>query len=404
MRRMLVVVGHGMVGHRLVREVRERDRTDGWRVLLLAEESRPAYDRIALSSCARGRDPGELTLEGAAFTDDDRVRARLSSPVVRVDRAARTVVCADGTGSRYDALVLATGARPFVPPVPGADLPGCHVYRTLDDVASIRSRARPGRPAVVVGGGLLGLEAAGALAALGMRPQVVEAAPWLMAVQLDEGGGAVLGRLVEELGVRPRCGVGLRSVDAGPDGRAASVTLADGEVLEAALVVFSTGVRPRDELAADAGLPTGERGGFLVDSRCRTPDPRVWAVGDCAAVEGRCHGLVAPGYRMAETVARQLCGDPGEPCADPDLSTRLKLLGVEVGSFGDAQARTEGALEFMRSDRGGTRYAKLVLDGATGVLLGGVLAGDTAAYAALHALLGSPLPGPPHLLLDPVSP
>ncbi|MFG2616920.1 NAD(P)/FAD-dependent oxidoreductase [Streptomyces sp. NPDC048507] len=400
---VLVVVGHGMVGHRLVREVRERDRSDRWRIVVLAEESRPAYDRIALSAYARGADPAELTLDGAAFTGDERVRSRRASPVARIDRARRTAYCADGTAVRYDALVLATGARPFVPPVPGHDLPGCHVYRTLDDVTAIRSAARPGRPAVVVGGGLLGLEAAGALAALGMCPQVVEAAPWLMAVQLDEGAGRVLGRLVGALGVRPRCGAGLKSVDAGPDGRVRTVTLADGELLDAALVVFSTGVRPRDELAAAAELPTGERGGFLVDARCRTPDPRVWAVGDCAAVEGRCHGLLAPGYRMAETVARELCADPGEPFTDPDLSTKLKLLGVEVGSFGDAHARSEGAMEFIRSDRGGERYAKLVLDGTTGALLGGVLAGDTAPYATLHSLLGRPLPDPPHLLLGPVA-
>lgn len=238
-----------------------------------------------------------------------------------------------------------------------------------------------------------------------MSTHVVEAAPSLMAVQLDEGGGRLLGRLVDELGVRPRCGVELRSVDAGGDGRVRSVTLADGQLLDADLVVFSTGVRPCDALAAGAALPTGERGGFLVDSRCRTPDPRVWAVGDCAAVEGRCHGLVAPGYRMAEMVARELCGErDGAAFTDPDLSTRLKLLGVEVGSFGDAHARTEGAMEYIRSDLGGSRYAKLVLDGETGSSLGGVLAGDTAPYATLHALLGSPLPGPPHELLDPVRP
>ncbi|MFJ7209397.1 NAD(P)/FAD-dependent oxidoreductase [Streptomyces sp. NPDC098789] len=405
MKRVLVVVGHGMVGHRLVQEVRERDRADDWRVVVLAAESHAAYDRIALSAYARGADPTELVLDGASFTADDRVEVRRATPVTRIDRVAAAVVTADGARTPYDALVLATGARPFVPPVPGHDLPGCHVYRTLDDVAAIRERARSGRPAVVIGGGLLGVEAAGALAALGMFPEVVEAAPWLMAVQLDEGGGRLLGRLVDGLGVRPRCGIGLSSVDAGADGRVRSVTLADGQVVPADLVVFATGVRPCDELAVDADLPTGERGGFLVDARCRTPDPRVWAVGDCAAVEGRCHGLVAPGYRMAAMVARELCDDgDGGAFTDPDLSTKLKLLGVEVGSFGDAHARSEGAMEFIRSDRGGARYAKLVLDGETGALLGGVLAGDTAAYATLHSLLGSPLPGPPHELLDPACP
>lgn len=164
---VLVVVGHGMVGHRLVREVRERDRTDAWRVVVLAGESRPAYDRIALSAYARGADPAELGLEGASFIGDDRVEVRLSAPVTRIDREEGAVFGADGTRTSYDALVLATGARPFVPPVPGHDLPGRHVYRTLEDVRAIRAAARPGRPAVVIGGGLLGLEAAGALAASG---------------------------------------------------------------------------------------------------------------------------------------------------------------------------------------------------------------------------------------------
>ncbi|MFG3660785.1 NAD(P)/FAD-dependent oxidoreductase [Streptomyces sp. NPDC047706] len=396
---VLVVIGHGMAGHRLVREVRARDQDDAWRVVVLAEEPVAAYDRIALSAYARGTPAGRLALPGSGFAHDERVELRLSTPAVRIDRGTATVTCADGTTVGYDALVLATGSRPFVPPVPGNDLPGCHVYRTLDDVAAIRATARPGRTAVVVGGGLLGLEAAGALEALGMRTHVVEAAPWLMPLQLDEGGGAVLGRLLTRLGVRPHCGAGLRSVDAGGDGSVRSVTLAGGEVVAADLVVFSTGVRPRDELAAGAALRTAERGGFRVDARCRTADERVWAVGECAAVDGRSYGLVAPAYRMAEAVARQLTGDREAAFAGADLSTKLKLLGVEVASFGDAHARTEGAVEFIRGDRGGDRYAKLVLDSSATTLIGGVLAGDTTAYGTLRALLGRRLPAAPDALL-----
>ncbi|GHF08374.1 NAD(P)/FAD-dependent oxidoreductase [Streptomyces fumanus] len=396
---VLVVVGHGMTGHRLVREVRDRDREGAWRVVVLAEEPVAAYDRIALSAHARGAPAGRLALPGADFAGDERVELRLSAPVVRIDRAAATVRCADGTEVGYDALVLATGSRPFVPPVPGHDLPGCHVYRTLEDVAAIRAAVRPGRGAVVVGGGLLGLEAAGALDALGMRTHVVEAAPWLMPLQMDEGGGAVLGRLLARRGVRVHCGAGLRSVDAGADGSVRSVTLADGSVLGTGLVVFAAGVRPRDELAAGAGLATGGRGGFLVDARCRTADARIWAVGECAAVEGRCYGLVTPGYRMAEAVARQLTGERDAGFAGAELSTRLKLVGIEVASFGDAHARTEGAVEFVRADLGGDRYAKLVLDSSATTLVGGVLAGDTAAYAALRSLLGRRLPAAPDELL-----
>ncbi|MHC0433259.1 NAD(P)/FAD-dependent oxidoreductase [Streptomyces sp. O3] len=397
-RRVLVVIGHGMVGHRFVRELRARDTGDAWRVIVLAEEPVPAYDRLRLSERARGAPRSRLALPDADFTDDDGVELRLATPAVRIDREAARVLCADGTRVGYDALVLATGSRPFVPPVPGHDLPGCQVYRTLADVAAIRAAARPGRTGVVVGGGLLGLEAAGALRALGMRPHVVEGAEWLMPLQLDEGGGAVLARLVTALGVRPHCGVGLASVDAGPDGGVRSVTLADGTSLDASLVVFSTGVRPRDELAADAGLRTGERGGFHVDDRCRTADARIWAVGECAAVDGRTYGLVTPGYRMAESVAAQLTGAASAPFAEPDLSTELKLLGVEVASFGDAHARTPGAVEYIHTAHATDRYAKLVLDTAAGTLLGGVLAGDTSGYGRLRSLLGHRLPGAPDAL------
>ncbi|MGV9991243.1 FAD-dependent oxidoreductase [Streptomyces sp. NPDC003374] len=397
--RTLVVVGHGMAGHRLVEEVLAGDRDGGWRIVVLAEEPRPAYDRVALSSLLAGASAGDLALAGPDVLGDPRLRIRLRSPVTGVDRAAGTVTCADGSVIGYDALVLATGSRPFVPPVPGRELPGCFVYRTVEDIDAIRAAARPGRDAVVVGGGLLGLEAAGGLRRLGMRPHVVEMAPWLMAQQIDAGGGRVLARAIARLGVRVHCSTVLRGVEAGADGRAARVSLDDGTVLDAPLVVFSAGVRPRDDLAAPAGLARAERGGFLVDRWCRTADERIWAIGECAAVEGRCHGLAAPGLRMAETVARQLLGVAGEAFPGADTSARLKLLGVDVAGFGDAHARTGGAIEYVREDRRAGTYAKVVLarDGRT--LLGGVLAGDTRAYPVLRALTGRELTAPPDALL-----
>ncbi|MET9379489.1 FAD-dependent oxidoreductase [Streptomyces sp. NPDC002992] len=359
-RRTLVVAGYGPVGHRLVTELRTLDRTDGWRVVVLAEEPRGAYDRVALSSLVSGPTPADLALPAP----DSLVDVRLSTTVTGVDRERRTVRCADGTRLGYDALVLATGSRPFVPPVPGHDRPHCFTYRTVEDVDAIRAAARagrPGRPGVVIGGGLLGLEAAGALRHLGMRPHVVEAAPRLMPLQVDAGGGRLLASLVRDLGVEVHCGATTVSVEAD------RVRLADGTEIEADLVVFSAGIRPRDELAAGAGLATGERGGFLVDDRLRTADERIWAVGECAAVEGRCHGLVAPGLRMAASVARQLLGLERTPFTDSGGPTRLKLLGIGVSGFGDIHARTEGAIEFREADRAGRRYRKLVLapDGRT---------------------------------------
>ncbi|MFD4374465.1 NAD(P)/FAD-dependent oxidoreductase [Streptomyces sp. NPDC058486] len=392
MSRTLVVVGHGMVAHRLVERVLAGDTHRRWRVVVIGEEPWPAYDRIRLSGYLEGTSAADLLLPTPPPLADGRVETWTGTRVVEVDRERRTVRTGHGERHTYDALVLATGSRPFVPPVPGRELPGCFTYRTLDDVQAIQAAATPGAAGVVVGGGLLGLEAANGLRALGLRTHVVEMAPRLMPVQLDGPGGSLLADIVRGRGMDIRCGVSMERVAPGADGRVASVALTDGTVLDASMVVFAAGVRPGDGLAAGAGLPTGPRGGFLVDEWCRTPDPRVWAVGECAAVAGRCHGLVAPGYRTAEIVAAQLLRETPAPFRDPDLSTRLKLLGVQVASFGDAQADTDGAMEYAVGAPRGGRYAKLVLSGDGRVLLGGVLVGDTEPYPRLKALVGHRLP------------
>ncbi|MFF1409654.1 NAD(P)/FAD-dependent oxidoreductase [Streptomyces sp. NPDC058289] len=399
MNRTLIVAGYGMAGHRLVEELRSLDTAGVWRIVVLAEEPHPAYDRVALSSYLDGRSAADLALAAPGFFDDPLLELRLSTGVDRVDRAARTVTTTTGEVIGYDALVLATGSRPFIPPVPGHDLPGCYGYRSLGDLDAIRAAAVPGRPGVVIGGGLLGLEAANALRLLGMEPHVVELAPRLMPLQVDPDGGEVLAQHVRDRGLRIHCGVATAAIEAGPDGRASGVALADGSTLEAAVVVFSAGVRPRDELAGPAGLATGERGGILVDEYCRTQDDHIWAIGECAAVAGRCYGLAAPGYRMAASVARQLLGLEGEPFGEADMSTRLKLLGVEVASFGDAHASTAGALELSRRDGAAGTYAKLVLDGDGRTLLGGVLVGDAGAYGELQPFLGRGVPAAGHRLL-----
>src|SRR3954454_14672303 len=214
--RTVIVVGYGMVGHRVVRELRERDTGGDWRVVVLAEERRPPYDRVALSSYVRDWRAESLTLPGADFAGDERVELRLGDPAVAVDTAARTGTTASGHVRAYDALVLATGSRPFVPPVPGHDLPGCFVYRTLDDLDAIGAAAAGAATAVVVGGGLLGLEAANALAGMGLATHVVEMPPRLMPIQVDEGGGALLRRLVERLDLTVHTGVSTKAIR--PDG------------------------------------------------------------------------------------------------------------------------------------------------------------------------------------------
>ncbi|NSC21260.1 nitrite reductase large subunit [Streptomyces albus subsp. chlorinus] len=401
--RRLVVVGHGMAGHRLVEALTARDTDGGWHVTVLGEEPRPAYDRVALSSCFDGADEEALRLPAH---DAARVDVRTGDPVTVLDTARRAVVTASGSRLGYDALVLATGSRPFVPPLPGSDAPGCYVYRTLEDIDAIRAAAEGSATGcgVVVGGGLLGLEAANALRLLGLATQVVETAPHLMAVQLDEGGGALLGRMVEELGVAVRTGTATERVVTDPaTGAVCGVELSDGTRVETDVVVFAAGVRPRDELARRAGLAVGERGGVVVDEACRSvTDPHVWAVGEVACVDGRTLGLVAPGYAMAETVADRLLGG-GATFPGADTATRLKLLGVGVASFGDAHATTPGALEVVLNDPVAATYGKLVVSDDARTLLGGILVGDTSAYPLLRPLVGSALPADPATLLAPES-
>ncbi|MGW9170647.1 NAD(P)/FAD-dependent oxidoreductase [Streptomyces decoyicus] len=399
MTRTLVVVGYGMVGHRLVDRLRTMDGEGTWDIVVLAEERHPAYDRVALSSYLDGKSKDDLTLAGSDLLDGPGADLRLACPAVAVDRTARTVRTAGGNEIAYDALVLATGSRPFVPPVPGHGLTGCFVYRTFDDLDALRTAARAGRPGVVIGGGLLGLEAANALRLLGMRPHIVETAPHLMPAQLDAGAAHVLHQQVTGLGLQLHCATATTSIDAGVDGTVRAVTLSDGTVLEADLVVFAAGVRPRDDLAATMGLDRGERGGIVVDDHCRTADEHIWAIGECAAVEGRCHGLVAPGYRMADNVARQLMGHAPEPFDGSDASTTLKLFGVNVATFGFTRPEEGQALEVVFAE-GNTHYAKVFLRPDTGALLGGILAGGTGSALTLGSFVGRrPPPDLEQLLL-----
>ncbi|MBF6364662.1 nitrite reductase large subunit [Nocardia puris] len=400
-RKTAVVVGHGMVGHRFVEALRSRDEDATWQIVVLSEEQLPAYDRVGLSSYVGAWDPSALALPGNEYAGDELVELRLGHRAESIDREARKVLTSAGDTLAYDALILATGSYAFVPPVPGHDLPGCYVYRTIEDLDGIRATAEaagPGARGVVVGGGLLGLEAANALRLLGMTPHVVEYNNRLMPAQVDEGGGAILERLVTDLGLNVHTGVGTSSIEETEGGL--RVTLSDETVIDAAMVVFSAGVRPRDQIARDAGLEVGPRGGIITDLGLQTSDPNIWAVGECAAVEGVCYGLVAPGYSTAEVVADRLLGGQGEfPGAD--MSTKLKLLGVDVASFGDAHATTEGALSVVLHDAAKGTYAKLVVSDDAKILLGGILVGDASAYSALRPLVGRPLPADPASLISP---
>ncbi len=389
-----------MVAQRLVGALRARDHEGRWRVTVLAEEPRAPYDRVALTSYFSGRDPDSLALGDPALWEHPLVDLVRGTRAVAVDRAVRTVTADDGRSWDYDALVLATGSAPFVPPIDGIDRSGVFVYRTVDDVAALRGwveglrhHGRQARGAVI-GGGLLGLEAAGALQALDVHCTVLQVGTHLMPAQVDPGGGELLRRLMQARGVAVRVEAVTTRLRAGRRGSVGRLDLADGGRLDVDVVVVAAGITPRDELARAAGLETGPRGGVVVDASCRTADPHVWAVGEVASIDGACIGLVAPGYAMAEVVAdRLLGGDAVFPGAD--TATKLKLSGVDVASFGDASATAPGALEVVYSDPVRGAYAKLVLSDDARTLLGGVLVGDASAYATLRPLVGTQLTGDP---------
>lgn len=403
-RKQLVVVGAGMVAQRLVEALVERGATDEWDVHVLGEESRPPYDRVALTSFFTVRDPDDLLLGDRGLWRTPGVRLYRSSPVRAIDPVARTVE-ARGTTFAYDALVLATGSYAAVPPVKGTDLPGCFVYRTVDDVAELRAwveqkAAKGPVRGAVVGGGLLGLEAAGALRELGAEATVVEFADRLMPLQVDPGGGEALRRLVEGLGVDVRTSTATSRITAGRDGAVRSMRFSDDTSLPVDVVVLATGVRPRDELAREAGLDVHERGGVLVDDACLTSAPDVYAVGEVAHAAGRVWGLVGPGYTMAEVVVDRLLGGSAT-FEGADLSTKLKLLGVDVASFGDAFAAEAGSLEVVYADPVAGVYKKLVMSDDASRLLGGVLVGDASAYTTLRPMVGHDLGSDPTAWLLP---
>ncbi|TRY19074.1 nitrite reductase large subunit [Tessaracoccus rhinocerotis] len=403
-----------MVAARLVEALRARDTAGTWRISVFAEESRRPYDRVALTSYFTARDPDELALGDPALWEDPLVEFHSRCAITAIDRGARNVTDRLGRVHAYDQLVLATGSSAAMPPIPGNDTPGVFVYRTIDDVAALRGWVekirrpeawegdweRPVRGAVI-GGGLLGLEAAGALKALGAHATVLQQGTHLMNAQLDLGGGEALGRLIRAMGIAVRCNASTRAVrPSRRTGNVGHLDLGGAGRLDADVVVVATGITPRDELARAAGLPVGERGGVVVDETCRTPDEHVWAIGEVACVNGRCVGLVAPGYAMAEVVAdRLLGGEATFPGAD--TATKLKLQGVDVASFGDAHAETPGSVELVHSDPLAGVYKKLVVSDDARTLLGGVFVGDASLYPALRPLLGTELAGDPGLLLAP---
>ncbi len=370
-----------MVGQNFLSSLVSSPSRNNFHIITFCEEPRPAYDRVHLSEFFTGKTAADLALANESFFSDNEITIHLGDRAASIDRVSKTVTSAKGVTVSYDKLVLATGSYPFVPPVPGHDRKTCLVYRTIEDLEAIAAAAKTGKIGVVVGGGLLGLEAAKALKDLGLETHVVEFAPRLMAVQLDEGGGAMLRGKIEALGVKVHTGKNTTQII---DGETCvnKMCFADGEELETDIILFSAGIRPRDDIARACGLEVGPRGGIVINNQCQTSDPDVYAIGECALWNGMIFGLVAPGYTMARTVVAELSGKSA-PFMGADMSTKLKLMGVDVASIGDAHAKSQGALVYTYQNGSSEVYKRLVVSQDKKFLLGAVLVGDVSGYGTL---------------------
>ena len=392
-----------MVGHYYVDKLATHPAQH--KITVLGAEPRPAYDRVHLSEVFSGKNPEDLALTTREHYKEIGVEAHFGDAVAKIDREKKEVITDLGRRFSYDKLLLATGSYPFVPPVPGSELPGCLTYRTIDDLGEIKAHAQTGKVGVVVGGGLLGLECANALKNLGLQTHVVEFAPGLMGVQLDNGGSTMLRAMIEELDVSVHTSKATQKIVPGKE-RKLRMEFADGTSLETDLIVFSAGIRPNDQLAKQADLEVGERGGITIDYHCRTSDSDIFAIGECALFGGRIFGLVAPGYRMADAALSQLTDAPVS-FQGADMSTKLKLLGIDVGSIGDSHGKElhegQACASFLYSNDRERVYKKIVVSPDGKRLLGAVLVGDCSDYDTLlqFFLNDMDLPGNPESIILP---
>ncbi|HCM47813.1 MAG TPA: nitrite reductase (NAD(P)H) [Colwellia sp.] len=396
----VVVVGNGMVGHHFVEEMAQNTDYD---ITVLSAESRLAYDRVHLSEYFGGKTAEDLAMTTPEHYEELGVNFKTNAKVTSIDKVSKFVSTQSGETYHYDKLVLATGSYPFVPPIPGKDQDHCLVYRTIDDLEDIAASAKVSKVGVVIGGGLLGLEAANAIKQLGLQTHVVEFAPQLMGVQIDGGGGRLLRQKIEALGVQVHTSKATSVIEKGNTSRY-KLCFSDDTELETDLILFSAGIRPYDNLAREFDLDLGERGGIVVNNQCQTSDKNIYAIGECALWNNFIFGLVAPGYAMAKVAAKHISGEEGE-FVGADMSTKLKLMGVEVGSIGDAQGKTEGSLTYTYENQPEGVYKKIVVSSDKKALLGAVLIGDTSEYDTLlqYMLNAIELPESPEGLILPMA-
>nr|WP_315174892.1 nitrite reductase large subunit NirB [uncultured Flavobacterium sp.] len=385
----VIVVGNGMVGYKFCEKFITKKGQEEYQITVFGEEPRRAYDRVHLSEYFGGKSADDLSLSTAAWYEENNITLNTSELVLKIDKENKTISTHLHQEYAYDYLVLATGSSAFVPPIKGVEKEGVFVYRTIEDLDAIMAYAKKikqngATEAAVLGGGLLGLEAAKAVYDLGLNPHVVEFAPRLMPRQLDKGASDMLQAKIEELNI----GIHLNKATQYIDGEDCikGMMFANDELLKVDMLVISAGIKPRDELARVSGLEVGERGGVVVNNQMQTSDSSIYAIGEVALYTGMIYGLVAPGYEMADVAAEQILQGTKTMRETIDMSTQLKLIGVEVASFGDPfiENETVTAIVYENKFNGIYKRINVTKDGKT--LLGGILVGDSSDYNALFQI------------------
>lgn len=388
----IVVVGNGMVSYKFCEKLRNSPNSNQFDVIVYGEEFRPAYDRVHLSSYFSGKTADDLLMAPASWYPENNIRLHTGELVTEIDRQAKTIKTHTGKTDHYDYLILATGSGAFVPSIPGVERDGVFVYRTIEDLNQITSYSKKVTRGAVMGGGLLGLEAAKALLDLGLETHVVEFAPRLMPRQIDDAASEVLAHKLSQLNITIHTGKSTKAIHG--NGKLEGLEFSDDTKLDVGMLVISAGIRPRDELAKLSGLNVHSRGGILVNSDLKTNDESIFAIGEAAVYNNMVYGLVAPGYEMAEVVVRQLNDDHSRSFTGFDMSTKLKLIGVDVCSFGDPFGETPRSIPIAFKDKRKGIYKRINISEDGKHLLGGILIGDASAYNMLHQMVANKMPLP----------
>jgi nitrite reductase (NADH) large subunit len=377
----IVLIGNGMCSYKFCEKLVAKSNRQNFTVTIFGEETRPAYDRVHLSEFFSGRSAEDLSLASASWYADNNITLHLGDPVIKIDRTSRIVYSHSGLSENYDHLVMATGSSAFVPPIPGVEKEGVFIYRTIEDLELMATWAKRSKKGAVIGGGLLGLEAAKAMIDLGVTDtQIIEFAPRLMPRQIDEAGSDLLRSKLEALGLTIHTSKNTSAITG--ENFISGMSFSDNTSLEIDMLVISAGIKPRDELAIACGLETGARGGIRVNEKMLTSDPNISAIGECALYNDMIYGLVAPGYEMADVVVTNLTG--GEKnFTGFDMSTKLKLIGVDVASFGDPFINGNNAKSILVQDNSKGIYKRINISNDGKHLLGGILIGDAEQYNML---------------------